>query len=170
VIYPESELLILASGAWVKIRPYNLSETSSKWGHTFHYVDVITPYAPVRYDSHGRIKSSRPLQDDDVLRLGDRDIYVQAVDFTPVYRLINSNTARIEALENAAAHNIFENPFIITFPDLVGINLISGSWNQPLGRLECSYVGGGITIIFTNLNNINLVSGVWNMQSARLEC
>ena len=170
VIFPESELLTLPPGGWVKIRPFNMTPTVSRWGHSFHYVDKIIPGAPVRYDNGGRLKSSRPVIDEDVLRLGDRDIYAQAVDFTPIYKLINSNTARIEALENAAANNIFENPFIIMFTDLNGIELISGVWNRPLGRLECSYAGGGINIFFTNLDNVEVISGVWNVTQTRLEC
>ena len=170
VIFPDSELLTLPPGGWVRIRPFNITPASSKWGHSWHYFENITPKGPARYDSGGRLKSARPVVDDDVLRLGDRDIYVQAVDFTPVYQLINSNTARIEALENAGQNNFFDNPFIILFPDLNGIQLITGAWNRALGRLECSYVGGGINIFFSNLNNVKVISGVWNMPQVRLEC
>jgi hypothetical protein len=170
IIYPESELLTLPPGGWIKIRPFNITASSSKWGHSFHYVDNIVPLAPVRYDHGGRLKSARPVLDEDVLRYGDRDIYVQTIDFTPVYQLINSNTARIEALEQAVAQDIYQNPFIITFADLMGVDVISGSWNTPLGRLECSYVGGGINILLTNLDSIKVISGVWNTAQARLEC
>jgi len=170
IIYPESEFLNLTPGGWVKIRPYNITPASSKWGHSFHYVDSIVPGAPVKYDSGGKLKSERPVTEQDVLRLGDKDIYVQAIDFTPLYQLIYSNMARIDALEKAAANNIFENPFIISFPDLNGINLITGTWNKPYGKLECSYIGGGISIMFTNLNSIEHISGIWNMQQSRLEC
>jgi len=159
MIFPQSEFINLTPGAWVKIRPFNITPTSSKWGHTFHYVDVITPGAPVKYDNGGRLKSARPVIDEDVLRMGDRDIYVTTVDFTPLFQLIYSNTARIEALENAAANNMFENPFAIMFPDLNGIELLTGTWNRALGRLECSYVGGGINIFFTNLDALEVESG-----------
>jgi hypothetical protein len=169
-IYPDSELINLTPGGWVKIRPYNASPVSSKWGHSFHYVDIVVPRAPVKYDKNGRIKANRPLADTDVLRLGDRDIYVQSIDFTPVYQAINANTARIENLENAVAQNIFQNPFIITFENLTGILVISGSWDEATGRLECTYGGVGIHIAFTNLDMIDLVSGVWNYGQARIEC
>jgi hypothetical protein len=169
-IYPDSELINLTPGGWAKIRPYNASATGSKWGHSFHYVDIVVPGAPIKYDKDGRIKANRPLADADVLRLGDRDIYVQSIDFTPVYQAINANTARIENLENAIAQNIFQNPFIITFEDLNGVLVISGSWDEAAGRLECTYGGAGIHIAFTNLDAIDLVSGVLNDGQARVEC
>jgi hypothetical protein len=170
MIYPESDFIDLAPGGWVKIRPYAISSTASRWGHSFHYVDTVVPLAPVKYDAHGRLKAARPQADEDVLRLGDSDIYAQAVDFSPIYQIINANTARIEAIENAMAENIYQNPFIITFPDLAGIDLISGIWDEAMGRLECSYAGGGINIRFTNLNSVDLVSGVWDAANMRLEC
>jgi len=170
IIYPESELLNLPPGAWVKIRPFQTSSVSSAWGHTYHYKDGIMPNAPVKYDSGGRIKSSKPIVDDDVLRLGDRDIYVQTPDFSDIYQMINELRARIEALEKAAAQGIVRNPFVITFSNLDGIGLITGTWNKLKGSLECSYAGGGINIIFTNLNSINLISGVWSQTQGTIEC
>jgi len=170
IVYPNSEMVTLPPGGWVKIRPFNITESGSKWGHSFQYVENIVPYAPVRYDRDGRLKSARPMLPDDVLRLGDNDIYVQTYDFTPVYQMINANTARIEALERAAENNFFENPFLITFSNLDGVQLVEGAWNQVMGRLECSYVGGGINIMFTNLDNVEVVSGIWNVANTRLEC
>jgi hypothetical protein len=170
MIYPESEFITLTPGGWVKIRPYSITAAASRWGHSFHYVDTIVPLAPVKYDAHGRLKAARPQAADDVLRLADRDIYAQAVDFFPVYQIINANTARIEAIENAMAENIYQNPFIITFPDLEGVDLVSGSWDEAMGRLDCSYAGSGINITFTNLNSVNVVSGIWDMANMRLEC
>jgi hypothetical protein len=170
MIYPESDFITLAPGGWVKIRPYTISPAASRWGHSFHYVDTIVPLAPVKYDAYGRLKAARPQAEDDVLRLADRDIYAQAADFSPVYQIINANTARIEAIESAMAENIYQNPFIITFPDLAGVDLVSGTWDEPMGRLECSYAGDGINIMFTNLNSVDLVSGIWDTANMRLEC
>jgi hypothetical protein len=116
------------------------------------------------------LKAARPLAEEDVLRLADRDIYAQVVDFSPVYQIINANTARIEAIESAMAENIYQNPFIITFPDLTGVDLVSGTWDEAMGRLECSYAGGGINIMFTNLNAVDLISGIWDTANMRLEC
>ena len=170
IVYPESELLNLPPGAWVKIRPFPVSDVSSVWGHSYHYKDSINPNAPIKYDLGGRIKSNKPIVDDDVLRLGDRDIYVQTPDFTDIYQRINEINARIEALENATAQGILRNPFVITFPNLEGIHLITGTWNKNKGSLECSYAGGGINIIFTNLNSLELISGVWSQSQGTIEC
>jgi hypothetical protein len=170
MIYPESDFITLAPGAWVKIRPYNISPTASRWGHSFHYVDTITPLAPVKYDASGRLRSARPQAEDDVLRLADRDIYAQVSVLSPVYQIINSNTARIEALENAMAENIYQNPFVITFSNLAGVDIVSAAWEEAAGRLECSYKGGGINITFTNLDSVDMVSGAWDTANMRLEC
>ena len=170
VVYPESELITLPPGGCVRIRPYPLNDNSSAWGHTYHYKDVITPLAPVKYDSGGRLKAARPVAEDDVLRLGDWDLYVQQVDFTEVYQAIYENRARIEALENGAAQGILRNPFVVTFAALDGIILIEGTWDKAKGRLDCSYAGGGINISFTTLNNINLISGIWVPSQGILEC
>jgi len=170
IVYPESEFLNLPPGAWVRIRPFQINSVSSAWGHSYHYKDNITPNAPVKYDTGGRLKSSKPIVDDDVLRLGDRDIYVQSPDFTDIYQRFNALNARIEALENSMIQGIVRNPFVITFPDLDGIRIISGTWNRARGSLECSYAGGGINIIFTNLNSIQLISGIWSQSQGTLEC
>jgi hypothetical protein len=170
VIFPESELATLPSGGWIKIRPYNTGAQTSGWGHSYHYADHIVPLAPVRYDGSGRIKSATPVLPQDVLRMGDTNIYTLRSDFSQAIQFINANTARIDALEQAVAHNITENPFLITFLNLDGINLTEGAWDAELGRLECSYAGGQIIIAFTNLNNIDLVSGIWDGIQARLEC
>jgi hypothetical protein len=138
IVYPESELLNLPPGGWTRIRPFPTSDTSSVWGHSYHYKENITPNAPVKYDIGGRIKAARPVDDEDVLRKGDRDIYVSEVDFTPLYQLINDALAKIELIENGVANNnFFENPFSISFPNLDGVSLAEGIWNKPLGRLEC---------------------------------
>jgi hypothetical protein len=138
IVYPESELLNLPPGGWARIRPFPTSDTSSVWGHSYHYKENITPNAPVKYDIGGRLKAARPVGDDDVLRKGDRDIYASEVDFTSLYQLINDSLAKIELIENGVINNnFFENPFSISFSNLDGVSLAEGIWNKPLGRLEC---------------------------------
>jgi tetrahydromethanopterin S-methyltransferase subunit B len=170
IVYPESELLNLPPGGWVRIRPFPTSGTSSVWGHSYHYKENITPNAAVKYDIGGRLQAARPVLDDHVLRLGDRDIYAYVPDFTDIYEMINEIKARTEALENATAQNITRNSFFITFPNLDGVELISGAWNKAKGTLECTYGGFGINIIFTNLFSVDLISGIWNRGEGTVEC
>jgi hypothetical protein len=170
IVYPESELLNIPPGGWVRIRPFPTSDTSSVWGHSYHYKENITPNAPVKYDTGGRLQAARPVLDDHVLRLGDRDIYVQNIDFTDIYQRINDINARIEALEKGAANNILRNAFFITFPNLDGIEMTSGTWNSAKGTLECTYAGGSINIIFTNMKLVELISGLWNRGEGTVEC
>lgn len=50
---------------------------------------------------------------------------------------IEDVAGRIEAVWNSLSQDIKENPFAIAFPNLDGVIVESGVWNEALQRLEC---------------------------------
>ena len=61
-------------------------------------------------------------------------------------------------------------PFLYTFADLSGIELIQGIWDQAMQYLDCSSLEGAFVFTFENLNKIDLIHGVWNSGMGILEC
>jgi hypothetical protein len=80
------------------------------------------------------------------------------------------NTGKIGLLWDAVFADMTTNPFLFTFADLNGINLIQGNWDRERQRLDCSFVERSFNITFSNLDTISLVHGVWNKPLQRLEC
>lgn len=50
---------------------------------------------------------------------------------------LNLHEVRIARLEDALFSNITGNPFLISFDNLTGIQLVKGIWNEQLQRIEC---------------------------------
>ena len=51
--------------------------------------------------------------------------------------LISENSAQIAIIWDALFNNLTENPFMVTFNNLTGVNLQQGIWNNTAARLEC---------------------------------
>ena len=50
---------------------------------------------------------------------------------------INIYESRIKRLEDGVYSNLIKNPFLISFGNLEGINLVKGCWNKNKQRIEC---------------------------------
>jgi hypothetical protein len=80
------------------------------------------------------------------------------------------NTGKIALLWDAVYADMTTNPFLFTFADLNGINLIQGNWDRMQQRLDCSPIERSFSVTFGNLDTITLIHGVWNKPLQRLEC
>ena len=60
-----------------------------------------------------------------------------ANDLIELLLRVNLLEAMLENINNGLFSQITTNPFIITFENLLGLELISGVWNEPYARLEC---------------------------------
>jgi hypothetical protein len=80
------------------------------------------------------------------------------------------NTGKIALLWDAVFSDMTTNPFLFTFADLSGINLVQGNWDRTQQRLDCSFVERSFAVTFGNLDTITLVHGIWNKPLKRLEC
>jgi hypothetical protein len=80
------------------------------------------------------------------------------------------NAGKIALLWDAVFADMTANPFLFTFADLNGINLIHGNWDKTQQRLDCSFVERSFNVTFGNLDTIILVHGVWNKPLQRMEC
>jgi hypothetical protein len=83
---------------------------------------------------------------------------------------INNLTIRLAVVENALYSDLITNPFEITFNNLGGIVLISGIWNEPLERIECTLSDDLISINFKTGENFVVIQGVYNTELSRVEC
>ena len=50
---------------------------------------------------------------------------------------IAENSAQIAIVWEALFTNLTENPFMVTFQNLTGVNVVQGMWNSTAARLEC---------------------------------
>jgi hypothetical protein len=104
-------------------------------------------------------KNARAAKD---LELEDR---INAIELQVI-----ENTGKITLLWDSVFSDMTTNPFLFTFADLSGINLIQGSWNRIQQLLDCSLVERTFNITFGSLDTISLAHGVWNKPLRRLEC
>jgi hypothetical protein len=83
---------------------------------------------------------------------------------------INGLTTRLAVVESGLYNDVTTNPFEITFNNLNGIILISGIWNEPMERIECTFPDDLINITFKPGNNFVVLQGVYNTELHRVEC
>jgi hypothetical protein len=82
---------------------------------------------------------------------------------------INGLTTRLAVVESGLYNDVTTNPFEITFNNLNGIILISGIWNEPMERIECTFPDDLINITFKPGNNFVVLQGVYNTELHRVE-
>ena len=54
-----------------------------------------------------------------------------------LFGLMSNFDGRLTLILDSLFNGLTANPFLVTFEDLDGAELVSGVWNKPLARLEC---------------------------------
>jgi hypothetical protein len=83
---------------------------------------------------------------------------------------INGLLTRLAVVEGGLYNDVTTNPFEITFNNLNGLILVSGIWNEPMERIECTFQDDLINIAFEDMNNFIVIQGVYNTELNRVEC
>jgi hypothetical protein len=90
--------------------------------------------------------------------------------YNSLLNTINGLATRLAVVEGGLYNDVTTNPFEITFNNLNGLILLSGIWNEPMERIECTYPDDLINIAFETGNNFTVLQGVYNTELHRVEC
>jgi hypothetical protein len=90
--------------------------------------------------------------------------------YNSLLNTINGLATRLAVVEGGLYNDVTTNPFEITFNNLNGLILLSGIWNEPMERIECTYPDDLINIVFETGNNFTVLQGVYNTELHRVEC
>jgi hypothetical protein len=100
----------------------------------------------------------------------ESEIELRNQQYNSLLNTINNLSTRLAVVESGLYNDITTNPFEIMFNNLNGIILVSGIWNEPMERIECTFTDNLINIAFETGNNFFVVQGVYNTELHRVEC